>query len=170
MQNSSRIQMTVIFNRVAFVLLTIKFSSVVVKKKTSIKMEDLINLNASNKSGEKIKKFDDLAKGVYLVKSFKLKETTFGLRLYVQIDDFYLILPPRYTDKINSADQLKELNGGKFKMIYGGKNKDEFNKLMIDFQPLKEDENTTVDSASDEDDEDLPLVKSPAKKSKRAAR
>lgn len=149
------------FNRITFVLTTIQLNYC---QEKSIKMEDLINLNTSNKSGEKIKKFDDLTQGTYLVKSFKLKDTTFGLRLYVQIDDFYLVLPPRYTDKINSDEQLQELNGGKFKMIYHGKNKDEYNKLMIDFKPLKEVPNITTDSGSDEDD--LPLGKPLAKKQK----
>lgn len=73
------------------------------------------------------------------MKSFKLKDTQFGLRVYVEIDDFYLVLPARFSDKINSAEQLAEINENKVKMIYNGKNKDEFNKLMIDFVQLKED-------------------------------
>lgn len=115
-------------------------------------MEELLNLNASSASNEKVKKFENLDHGTYLVKSFKLKDTPYGLRLFVQIDDFYLILPPRYTDKINSDEQLKELNDGKFKMIYRGKNKDEFNKLMIDFKPLMEDESAAADSTSEEEE------------------
>lgn len=102
-------------------------------------MEDLLSLNASSKSIDgKIKKFDNLSIGEYFVKSFKLKETQFGLRVYVEIDDFYLVLPARFSDKINSTEQLEELNENKFKMVYKGKNKDEFNKLMIDFVQLKD--------------------------------
>lgn len=129
-------------------------------------MEDLFNLNTSNqKTGEKVKKFDDLANGEYLVKSFKLKETPFGLRLYAQIDDFYLILPPRYTDKINSGEQVQELNEKKMKMVYNGKNKDEFNKLMIDFK-LLETSSSDGNISAESDEEEMQVVKPPVKKQK----
>lgn len=50
-------------------------------------------------------------------------------------------------------------------MIYRGKNKDEYNKLMIDFKPLGEDELMANDStSSSDDDEDTPLTKPPPKK------
>lgn len=135
-------------------------------------MEDLLHLNASNKSSDKIKKFENLDRGTYLVKSFELKETPFGLRLFVKIDDFGLILPPRYSDKINSDEQLKELNDGKFKMIYRGKNKDEYNKLMIDFKSLGEDEAPGNDSSSSssDDEEDTQPTKPPPKKLQSAKR
>lgn len=122
-------------------------------------MDDLLSLNASSTNAEgRIKKFDNLPIGEYLVKSFKLKVTQFGLRVYVEIDDFYVVLPARFSDKINSAEQLEELNGNKFKMVYKGKNKEEFNKLMIDFVPLKENavkpnSNNGEDSASEDDDD-----------------
>lgn len=127
-------------------------------------MEDLLDLNASNRTSEKVKKFENLDRGTYLVKSFDLKDTPFGIRLFVKIDDFNIILPQRYSDKINSDDQLKELNDGKYKMIYRGKNKDEYNKLMIDFKPLGESETMANDSSSSSDDEDIPLTKASMKK------
>lgn len=127
-------------------------------------MEDLLDLNASNRTSEKVKKFENLDRGTYLVKSFDLKDTPFGIRLFVKIDDFNIILPQRYSDKINSDDQLKELNDGKYKMIYRGKNKDEYNKLMIDFKPLGESETMANDSSSSSDDEDIPLTKASLKK------
>lgn len=101
-------------------------------------MEDLLSLNSSNSVNQaRVKKFDSLEVGEYIVKSFKLKETNFGLRVYVEIDDFYLSLPPRFSDKINSAEQIDDINDKKFKMIYKGKNPEEFNKLMIDFELVK---------------------------------
>lgn len=124
-------------------------------------MEDLLSLNSSNKSVDgKIRKFDNLPIGEYLVKSFSLKENQFGIRVYVEIDDFYLVLPARFSDKINSAEQLEELNENKFKMVYNGKNKNEFNKLMMDFVPLKDvAENPNAfnveENASEEDDDDF---------------
>lgn len=90
------------------------------------------------------------------VKSFKLKNTPYGLRLHVQVDNFYLSLPPRFSDKINSDEQLAELNSNKLKMIYGGKNAEEFNMLIIDFVPLT-DVGTAAGSTNEEgsvDDDD----------------
>lgn len=112
-------------------------------------MEDLLSLNSSVVKVEpKIKRFDDLENGEYVVKLFKLKETPFGLRVLVQINNFYLSLPPRFSDKINSVDQIAELNTKKFKMVYGGKNAEEFNKLILDFVPLKDG----VGNQNNEDD------------------
>lgn len=120
-------------------------------------MEDLLSLNSSvAKITPKIKRFDDLENGEYVVKSFKLKETPFGLRVFVEINNFYLSLPPRFSDKINSVDQIAELNVKKFKMVYGGKNAEEFNKLILDFVPLKDgdgvgNQNNEDDSEEEED-------------------
>lgn len=133
-------------------------------------MEDLLSLNVSNKkSAGKIKKFDDLSIGEYFVKSFKLKETQFGLRVYVEIDDFYLVLPARFSDKVNSVEQLEEINENKFKMIYKGKNKDEYNKLMIDFVPLKDQDAIDGVESTSENDDSEPQVKRKAVKRKLGA-
>lgn len=116
-------------------------------------MEDLLSLNSSTtKSIARMKRFDDLQEGTYIIKSFQLKETTFGLRVVVQIDNFYLALPPRFSDKINSEDQILELNSKKWTMVYGGKDAKEFNKLIIDFKPLKDGKH--LNQTTDEDDDD----------------
>lgn len=131
-------------------------------------MEDLLSLNSSaTKKSVKIKRFDDLENGEYIVKSFKLKDTPYGLRVHVEIDNFYLSLPPRFSDKINSVEQIAQLNAKKFKMIYGGKNAEEFNRLIIDFLPLKDDgadaQNNEEDSALEDDEE------APSKRKRRSA-
>lgn len=134
-------------------------------------MEDLLSLNTSNQktaNHEAVKKFDNLVIGDYLVKSFQLKDTKFGLRVFVEIDDFYLILPARFSDKINSKEQLEELNDQKWKMEYRGKNKDEFGKLMIDFKLLN-DESAADDTSSDGDDGHPRRVRKPIKRKSDAA-
>lgn len=104
-------------------------------------MEELLSLNYSSaKKSVKIKKFDSLQHGAYTVKTFKLKDTNFGLRVFVEIENFYLSLPQRFSDKINSEEQIAELNSKKWKMIYGGKDAAEFNKLIIDFKQVEEEE------------------------------
>lgn len=118
-------------------------------------MEDLLSLNSSaTKSNARMKRFDDLQVGTYIVKSFQLKETTFGLRVVVEIDNFYLTLPPRFSDKMNSEEQILELNAKKWTMVYGGKNASEFNKLIIDFKPLKDSKRLNQTNDEEDDDED----------------
>lgn len=138
-------------------------------------MEELLSLNSSvAKTVAKIKRFDDLENGEYIVKSFNLKDTPYGLRVFVEVENFYLTLPPRFSDKINSAEQIAELNAKHFKMVYGGKNAAEFNRLIIDFVELKdveERETDEDDSAVEEFDENKrkskrKLTPSSSKKSK----
>lgn len=126
-------------------------------------MEDLLSFNESNRSKDIVKKFDDLAIGEYIPKLFKLADTNYGLKIYVSIDDFWIMLPTRYSDKINSDEQIRELNNTKFKMIYSGKDQNQGNRVMLKFKPLDDDE----DGSSDDDEEPIAQVvvkKSAAKK------
>lgn len=120
-------------------------------------MEDLLGLNESNKRVDSnVKKFDNLKVGEYFVKSFSLKENQYGLQVYVEIDDFFIILPKRFSDKINSHEQIEELNSKKFKVVYHGKNAKEGNRVMLDFTPLDE-QSEMVDGSELDSDEDAPL-------------
>lgn len=122
-------------------------------------MEDLLSLNSSvAKKVSRIKRFDDLAVGTYIVKSFKMKNTMYGLRVLVEIDNFHLSLPPRFSDKINSEEQIEELNVKKWKMVYGGKDAEEFNKLILDFIPIVEDE-LIEDSATEEESQSTVVIR-----------
>lgn len=123
-------------------------------------MEALLSLNSTNSIKEsRVKKFDSLEIGEYIVKSFKLKETNFGLRVYVEIDNFYLSLPPRFSDKINSAEQIDEINEKKFKMIYGGKNPEEFNKLIIDFAVVQEHDAQIIEDEDESTDDEYEFAR-----------
>lgn len=101
-------------------------------------MDLLLSLNASAiKREPSFKKFSDLPYGSYTVKKFVLKDTNFGLRLLVLVDDFYLTLPQRFSDKISKAGQVEELNQRKFRLVYGGKDQQNFNMLKIDFNVVE---------------------------------
>lgn len=82
-----------------------------------------------------------------------MRDTTYGRKLTVDIDDFYVTLPPRFSDKINTADQIAELNKQKFRMEYAGKSVDEHNMLKIDFR--KESYYNDAQTFGDTDDDVL---------------
>lgn len=94
-----------------------------------------------------IKKFDDLENGIYLVDSFSMKDTKFGKRIFVNIDDFCVVLPPRFMERINKQKQIDELNAGRYNMIYQGKDATKKNLLLLSFVEAPDD-------AGDEDDDE----------------
>lgn len=101
-------------------------------------MELLLSLNSSAVRKEvSYKKFADLPIGSYTVKKFALKQTNYGVRLFVYIEDFYLTLPQRYSDKINTEAHVQEMNRIGTKLIYGGKEPGEFGALKIDFKVVE---------------------------------
>lgn len=138
-------------------------------------MDALLSLNSSAQIREAYyKKFSDLPTGSYTVKRFHLKETNFGLRLLVEIEDFYLTLPQRFSEKINTQEQVKEINRGKWRLAYGGKDIANYNKLKIDFNTIVEQ---NAQQLPGDDDEEVPVIvmglededEMPAQRAKRQA-
>lgn len=100
-----------------------------------------------------IQSFDNLPVGTYAVTRFRLKETKFGQRVFVEIDDFCVVLPPRFSENIYSQAQIVELNKNKMKMIFKGKYEEKNNLVCVKFKRLNER------SDSSEEEEDLPTKK-----------
>lgn len=69
------------------------------------------------------KSFSELNVGEYEIKKFALVETKFGLKVQVFIEDFYVFLPTRFTNRINTQKQIDDLNKIPSKMIYNGRDK-----------------------------------------------
>lgn len=84
------------------------------------------------------KKFEELEIGDYKIKCFELVKTKkFGVRLIVRMEDFFVWLPPRFSDKINSnqllVDMNKKASENNFYMRYNGKDIDQHGKILLDF-------------------------------------
>lgn len=84
----------------------------------------------------KIKSFDQLAVGNYIVNSFKLHDTQYGLRLAVIVNAEIIYLPPRFSDAINTKELLDELNTAKYIMLYKGKDSKQKNWIDVDFDEI----------------------------------
>lgn len=70
--------------------------------------------------------------GEYIVTHFERRITDHGERVRVSIDDYYMYLPSRF----NSLTQevLDDLNETPKIMVYGGKNPNAQNALILDFK------------------------------------
>lgn len=98
-----------------------------------------------------IQSFDRLPIGTYTVRAFKLKDTKFGKRVFVDIDDFCVVLPPRFSENIHTQDQIVDLNKVKMRMIYKGKDEKKNNLVCVKFKKLIE----CSTNSSEEEEEQL---------------
>lgn len=76
--------------------------------------------------------FKDLEVGEYAVEKFDLLETTYGVRIRIQLKDCFLFLPQRYAEAIGETE-IKDLNLSSVIMTYAGKDPINQNRLMLDF-------------------------------------
>lgn len=96
-------------------------------------------LKLACKGGVKYKKFDDLPLGEHEIKSFMLRSAKYGDCVSVFIEDFYLILPDRFTQVIGQKRKIEEMNAGKYILIWKGKiGSGKEAQLDIDFEEIKE--------------------------------
>lgn len=107
--------------------------------------------NSCEISFRPIKKFDDLAVGTYLVDSFSMKNTEYGKRIFVNIGEFCVVLPPRFMERINKCKQIDELNAGRFKMVYNGKDRSKKDLLLLNFIEIEETDNDDTDNTFGDD-------------------
>lgn len=89
--------------------------------------------------------------------------TLFGLKLFVYTKNFFVILPPRFSDKVNQKGHVDELNQSKLFMVFKGKNED---TGFLDVKFIEE-ANDPNESDVDSDEEFQALLK--PKQNKRAA-
>lgn len=97
-----------------------------------------------------IKKFDDLAVGTYSVDSFSMKDTRYGRRIFVNIEEFCVVLPVRFMERVNKQKQIDELNAQRFNMVYKGKDIARRNLLLLSFNEIRD----STDGGDDDDDDD----------------
>lgn len=79
------------------------------------------------------KSFKNLNPGEYIVTLFEKFLTTHGERVRITVDNCYMYLPERFNKSL-SQEQIDELNKSPKIMIYGGKDANEQNRLILDFK------------------------------------
>lgn len=81
--------------------------------------------------------FDELAVGDYFIKSFAYVDTKFGKKIRLDIGECVVFLPNRFINAIgveNIDEKIAEMNQGQYVMLYRGKNKSQFNQVMLDIE------------------------------------
>lgn len=78
------------------------------------------------------KSFKELAQGEYIVNRFTHVDTKHGKRVRIDLEEFYMYLPERFTS-LTEAD-INSLNASQKIMVYSGKDASKQNRLILDFQ------------------------------------
>lgn len=89
----------------------------------------------------------DLQPGRYKIDHFEFRDTQYGKRLVIEIDQGDLFLPKNMVKKINSESAIKKLNSERYDLVFEGKEK---NVLKFDF----EKHDATDDEGDDDTDTD----------------
>lgn len=84
--------------------------------------------------------FKHLSLGEYVVKNFKFVKTSYGQRVRIEIDNFFMYLPERVVDKLDNK-LIDVLNSNPVMMTYLGKDPEVQNRLLLDFEMLQVDKN-----------------------------
>lgn len=101
-------------------------------KKTSMVALNTLNAACVHK---KFASFKDLSPGEYIVDKFAIVHTMFGDRIRIDLQDTYMYLPESILKTVTIAD-IAELNKTPKIMIYGGKDVDNHNKLILSFSEV----------------------------------
>lgn len=79
------------------------------------------------------KSFKSIQPGEYIVTNFEKCKTDHGNRLRISIDNYYMYLPARFNDSL-TQDDIDDLNKSPKIMVYGGKDANQQNRLILDFK------------------------------------
>lgn len=102
-------------------------------KKTSIVALNTLKAACVHK---KFASFKDLSPGEYIVNKFSLVNTMFGERIRIDLHDTYMYLPEGFLKKL-STKLLDDLNRSPKIMVYQGKDAENHNALILDFNDVE---------------------------------
>lgn len=79
------------------------------------------------------KSFKDAQPGEYIVTQFSKADTGHGERVKIQIENYFMYLPKRFNETLTQG-VMDELNKSPKIMVYGGKDPNIQNRLILDFK------------------------------------
>lgn len=79
--------------------------------------------------------FKDLSPGEYIVNNFSIVDTTYGERLRVEMSNAFMFLPQCVLKQLN-RELIDDLNKSPKVMVYKGKDVDNHNAIMLDFNEV----------------------------------
>lgn len=87
----------------------------------------------------------DLAPGRYEIRKFCLRDSQYGTRLVIEIEQGYVYLPEKMLKKINTEKAINKINKDRYDLVYEGKDDGAPNRLNFTFEKH--------DSSDDEEDD-----------------
>lgn len=102
-------------------------------------MEALLALKRAS-APMNFKSFKNLEVGEYVTRKFMKVKTKYGPRVRVHIEDFYIYLPERHATELDDT-LIEQLNNNLTMMKYMGKDEENQNRLLIDFEIIQADKN-----------------------------
>lgn len=91
--------------------------------------------------------FKNLNVGDYVVLNFQRVNTNYGDRLRIELHDSVMYLPERFANLLTD-EHLTELNDSTVVMAFSGKDHNAQNRLLLDFEIIREDENGDITTTS----------------------
>lgn len=79
--------------------------------------------------------FKDLPVGEYIVNRFSIVDTAHGERIRIDLHDSYMFLPQSFL-KLLPSDVIEDLNKAPKVMVYNGKDVNNRNALILDFNEV----------------------------------
>lgn len=86
-------------------------------------------------SHKKFASFKDLSPGEYIVKKFSIVNTMYGERVRIDLHDSYMYLPQSFLKTLTS-EVIEDLNKSPKIMVYEGKDANNRNALILDFNDV----------------------------------
>lgn len=85
------------------------------------------------------KSFKNLDIGDYVVDNFQRVKTDYGDRLRIELSDSVMYLPERFSNLLQD-EHLTDLNDSTVVMSYSGKDPNNRNRLLLDFEIIRMDD------------------------------
>lgn len=98
-------------------------------------------------------RMSNLDPGRYEIRKFSLRDSQYGKRLVIEVEQGYVYLPEKMLKKFNSEKEVNKLNRDRYDLVYEGNDSNKFTFEMHD------------DSGDENDDENIDEEDSSVRKS-----
>lgn len=94
-------------------------------------------------------RMSDLNPGRYEIRKFFFRDSQFGKRLVIEIDQGFIFLPEKMLKKINSEKAVDKLNKDHYDLVYEGQDDHSPNRLNFTFEKHETSDEEDNDDAMD---------------------
>lgn len=93
----------------------------------------------------------DLDPGRYPIQKFSIRDSKYGKRLVIEVDEGYIYLPEKMIKKFKTEAAVNKLNKERYDLVFNGKD-EHANRLDFTFEKHDSDEEDVEESDNESDD------------------